>query len=58
MSSHAELCPNCNGKGEYYDYTYFRYDISTAAIKRICHVCNGKGYIILKDEEKYYGKNS
>ncbi len=40
--NHSEICPICNGSGQYKEYSNYT---SYTYIQRTCHGCNGKGWI-------------
>ena len=50
MSNHAEKCPLCNGSGKSI------VDISTLKepkiLEKICHGCDGKGWVTVEDKPK------
>lgn len=54
----AQICPVCNGTGKYivvkYRETHYLYPFSTSPIEfyseRICHGCNGKGWIAVSED--------
>lgn len=53
----AQICPVCNGTGKYtvvkYRNPYDLYPFTTSPIEfyseRICHGCNGKGWIVVSE---------
>jgi len=42
--AHAEICPVCRGTGKYKDYMDCNYT-ATVYIEKICHGCNGSGWV-------------
>ena len=47
----AEICPVCKGIGKYIEY--LNYSTNTAPdIQRTCHGCDGKGWVLVPEEEK------
>ena len=51
----AQKCPVCNGTGKYKELL-FNDTLATTSnpyIERLCHGCNGKGWIVVPEEAKY-----
>ena len=51
--SHAERCPVCYGQGK----LPLGDSNTTAPIEKICHGCNGSGWIVVPDNQTYTIKN-
>ena len=54
--SHAERCPVCYGQGKL-PLGDNNLCLITAPIEKICHGCNGSGWIVVSDDQTYTIKN-
>ena len=55
--SHAERCPVCYGQGKLPLGDSKTTTTITAPIEKICHGCNGSGWIVVSDDQTYNIKN-
>lgn len=48
--NHAEICPVCEGTGKYKEHYNF-VSTTNAWTEKICHGCDGKGWVTVQDAE-------
>ena len=62
MSTHSEICPVCQGSGKYRKVIdpngmgYKNTSVGLCSYETTCHGCNGKGWVVVDDNEIEYGK--
>ena len=62
MSTHSEICPVCQGSGRYRKVIdpngmgYKNTSIGLCSYETTCHGCNGKGWVVVDNNEVEYGR--